>query len=81
MAGLVPAIHDFLAFYRKCLESLAYSQHVDGRDKPGHDDVGGAIEAFICRPALRRQKTGRLGSGLWNHFSLMALSSPLFLTK
>ncbi len=27
MAGLVPAIHDFL-----------YRQDVDARDKPGHDD-------------------------------------------
>ena len=38
MAGLVPAIHD-VSFDPKCLESLAYPRHVDGRDKPGHDDV------------------------------------------
>jgi hypothetical protein len=28
MAGLVPAIHEFLPFH---------GEHVDARDKPGHD--------------------------------------------
>jgi len=30
MPGLVPGIHDF----------IAEKQDVDGRDKPGHDNVG-----------------------------------------
>jgi hypothetical protein len=30
MAGLVPAIHDFVA---------AIKQDVDARDKPGHDEL------------------------------------------
>jgi hypothetical protein len=39
MAGLVPAIHDFLC-----------CQDVDARDKPGHDEEKqrpGAIPAFL----------------------------------
>ena len=32
MAGLVPAIHDFLS-------ALKISKGVDARDKPGHDGV------------------------------------------
>ena len=32
MPGLVPGIHDLL---------LAVIQDVDGRDKPGHDEVAG----------------------------------------
>jgi hypothetical protein len=27
------------------------------------------------------QNVGRLGNGLWNHFSWIAASSPLFFTK
>jgi 2-oxoglutarate ferredoxin oxidoreductase subunit beta len=33
MPGLVPGIHVF----------LAACQDVDGRDKPGHDEVGGYV--------------------------------------
>jgi hypothetical protein len=37
MAGLVPAIHVFLA--------VRVRQDVDARDKPGHDEVRAAVAA------------------------------------
>jgi hypothetical protein len=35
MAGLVPAIHDFLS----CLGDAENKKSVDGRHKAGHDDI------------------------------------------
>jgi hydroxymethylglutaryl-CoA lyase len=40
MPGLVPGIHVFLRFGR---------EDVDGRDKPGHDDVVIFVSLFMFR--------------------------------
>ena len=41
MAGFIPAIHVFLLLYRK---------DVDGRDKPGHDEVRVRCSAYNSVP-------------------------------
>jgi hypothetical protein len=57
MAGLVPAIHVFL---------LGWSQDVDARDKPGHDETmlrlrdrgESSQEQFLIPPVARSQING-----------------------
>src|SRR4249920_3166854 len=51
MPGLVPGIHVLLLLTFR-------EQDVDGRDKPGHDDVGAACESNIDRIHCR-----------WLHFA------------
>jgi citronellyl-CoA dehydrogenase len=41
MPGLVPGIHVFLEAIRK--------EDVDGRDKPGHDDVVAFVSLFVIQ--------------------------------
>ena len=53
MAGLVPAIHDF---------HVPTRQDVDGRDKPGHDELGLIVDGMDRRRHHSRQPPPRRGA-------------------